>query len=57
MATTSRYFYAPMRQKRISHRLTILERIQRRINLRKYRKEYPDVYMVTGYFPPVYPRR
>lgn len=57
MATTGRWFYAPMRQARISHRLTIAERIFRWFYLRKRREEYPDIPMVTGFFPPVYRRR
>ena len=57
MAMTGRWFEAPMHNRRIGHRLTIGERIQRWYRLRKRREEYPDVFMVTGFCQPVYPRR
>ena len=49
----SRYCYCPMTAKRIGRRITLLERIRRR--LRKVEK--PDLYRVTGYCEPIYPRK
>lgn len=57
MATTGRYFYTPARQKRIGRRVTVFERIRRRYRRWKNREFEPDLYIVTGYFPPVYPSR
>lgn len=47
----SRYCYCPMTAKRIGRRVTLFDRIRRR----KARRENPDLFMVTGYYPPVYP--
>ena len=52
---TSRYVFCPMTSKRIGRRVTILDRIRRRRAIR--RQNRPDLYMVTGYFAPVYPRK
>ena len=50
---TSRYCYCPMTTKRIGHRMTPAERFRRWKAKRKMAK--PDLYMVTGFYPPVYP--
>lgn len=52
---TSRYIYCPMTAKDISMKLTLRDRIGRWFN-RKNRNE-PDIYMVTGFFPPVWVRK
>ena len=47
----SRYCYCPMTAKRIGRRVTLLDRIRKR----RVRRQYPDVFMVTGYNAPIYP--
>ena len=47
----SRYCYCPMTAKKIGRRVTLLDRIRRR----RYRRENPDLFMVTGFNAPVYP--
>ena len=56
MATTGRYFYTPAKRQNIGMHFTLRDRIERRISKWRHREEKPDVYMVTGYFQPVYPR-
>lgn len=51
----SRYIFCPMTSKKIGRRVTLAYRFRRWIKERKDRKNGPDVYMVTGFFPPVYP--
>lgn len=48
-----RYCYSPAVIGRIGRRLTIADRFRRW----RYRRENPDLMIVTGYFPPVYPRK
>ena len=55
MATTGRYFFTPCVSGRISRPRTLAERF-RRWNMQRKRTA-PDLMMVTGYFPPVTPRR
>lgn len=55
MPYRGRYIYTPAAGRKIGRRLTLIERIRRWRLLR--RQETPDVYMVTGYCQPVYPRR
>ena len=52
---TSRYVYCPMTSKRIGQRATLAYRFRRWQKMRRDRKNGPDVYMVTGFFPPVFP--
>ena len=47
----SRYCYCPMTAKKIGRRVTLLDRIRKR----RYRRENPDLFTVTGYYAPVYP--
>jgi hypothetical protein len=51
----SRYCYNPMTSKRIGQRLTIADRFRRWKREREERRNWPDVFMVTGYNPPIYP--
>ena len=48
---TSRYVYCPMVTKKIGRRVTLMDRIRKR----RIRREQPDLFMVTGYYAPVYP--
>lgn len=52
---TSRYVYCPMTSKRIGRRVTIMDRFRRWKKERENRRNAPDVFMVTGYYPPIYP--
>ena len=53
MATTGRYFYTPAVTGKVNGWVSLLARLRRR-----YRKAAnPDLYPVTGYFPPVYPTK
>ena len=52
MVGKSRYCYSPAVIGNISHRLTIADRWRRWRN----RRNNPDLMVVTGFFPPVYPR-
>lgn len=47
----SRYCYCPMTAKRIGRRVTLMDRIRRK--LRKV--DYPDVYEIIGYCSPIFP--
>ena len=47
----SRYCYCPMTAKRIGRRVTLMDRIRRRLA----KSNEPDVYTVIGYCSPVYP--
>ena len=47
----SRYCYNPMTAKRITMRVTLMDRIRRAFR----RQEQPDLYPVVGYNAPVYP--
>lgn len=47
MARTGRYCYCPMTAKRITMRLTIMDRIRAWHRMRH--RETPDVFTVTGY--------
>lgn len=51
---TSRYIYCPMTAKHIGMKLTLRDRIGRWWN--KRHKTEPDVYMVTGYYQPIWIR-
>ena len=51
----SRYIFCPMTSKKIGMRITLADRFRRWKKERENRKNYPDVFMVTGFFPPVYP--
>ena len=51
----SRYCFNPAHAPKIGRRVTMVSRIRRWIN--KRRNGRPDVFMVTGYFNPVYPRK
>ena len=51
---TGRYCYCPLTARDISMKITIRDRVRRWIK-RRNRTE-PDVYMVTGFFPPVWVR-
>lgn len=53
---TSRYCYCPMTNGHIGRRVTIIDRIRKWRNERKRRNNEPDVFTVTGYYPPYYPR-
>ena len=53
MVGKCRYCYSPAVTGKISHRLTIADRYRRW----KRKKQRIDVYMVTGYFQPVWVRR
>lgn len=47
----SRYIFCPMTAKKLSRRITIMERIRRR-----FRKvEQPDVFPICGYNAPIFP--
>ncbi|MBP5248660.1 MAG: hypothetical protein J6Z46_01510 [Lachnospiraceae bacterium] len=48
----SRYCYSPMTAKRIGRRVTLLDRIRKR--MRKVEK--PDVFMICGYNAPITPK-
>lgn len=52
MVGKCRYCYSPAVIGKIGQRLTIMDRIRRWRN----RRENPDLMVVTGFFPPVYPR-
>ena len=52
---TCRYVFYPMTAKRIGRRMTIAERFRSWQRQRRLCKDTPDVYPVTGYYPPVYP--
>lgn len=55
MANTGRYTFSPCVMGRIGRRKTLAEAFRAwRIRRSAIR---PDVAMVTGYFPPIYPRR
>lgn len=56
MAMTGRYFYTPARRQRIGMRITLKDRVSRWFSRMRHKEARPDVYMVTGYFQPVYPR-
>ena len=51
----SRYCYCPATAERIGQRATILYRLRRWLKIRRDRRNAPDVFTVTGYYPPVYP--
>lgn len=53
----SRYIYCPMTSKRIGRRVTLADRFRKWIYERKKRRNEPDVFMVTGFYPPVYPEK
>ena len=50
---TSRYVFCPMTAKRIGRRVTIMDRIRRKLA----RREKPDVFPTVGFWPPVYPTK
>lgn len=52
---TGRYVYCPMTAKRIGRRMTIADRFRSWQRKRQIRKAEPDMFMVTGFYPPVYP--
>ena len=47
----SRYCYCPMTAKKIGRRVTLLDRIRKRM----IRRNAPDLFPVCSYYPPVYP--
>ena len=47
----SRYCYNPMTAKRIGRRVTLIDRLRKRL----MRRENPDLFRVTGFNAPVYP--
>lgn len=51
----SRYIFCPMTSKKIGRRVTLADRFRRWKKERENWKNEPDVFMVTGFFPPVYP--
>lgn len=53
MATTGRYFYTPAVAGKVSRRVSLMTRIRRKLR----KTANPDLYPVTGYFPPVYPTK
>ena len=55
MAKAGRWVFCPATNSKIGHRVTLADRI-RRAMLERYR-EKPDLYMVTGYNQPIYPRK
>lgn len=55
MATTGRYSFTPCIIGRIARRKTFLESFRTWQIRRKAAR--PDLMIVTGYFPPIYPRR
>jgi len=55
MAQAGRWVYCPMTQRRIGRRLTVRDRLRRWLS--GWQREKIDVYMVTGFFEPTYPRR
>lgn len=52
MKIKSRYCYTPAAGKIHRNRPTIIERLRRR-----RKKDYPDVFPVVDYYPPVYPTK
>ena len=52
---TSRYCYCPMTQARVGRRVTILDRIRKRIAFARQPK--PDVFPICGYNQAIYPRK
>lgn len=52
---TSRYCYCPMTAKRIGRRMTLMDRFRRWKKNRENLRNEPDLYMVTGFYRPVYP--
>lgn len=50
----SRYCYSPMVAKKIGRRVTLVDRIRRRIAMRK---NAPDVFPICGYNAPIYPNK
>lgn len=53
----SRYCYCPMAGKKLGRRITIADRFRKWKIEREALRNYPDVYMVTGYNAPVYPKK
>jgi hypothetical protein len=49
----SRYVYYPATAKRIGRRMTIMDRIRRRLA----KRDTPDIYPIVDYWPPVYPTK
>lgn len=54
---TSRYCFCPMTAKRIGRRMTPADRFRRWMRIRRDRKNGPDVFMVTGFYPAYVPRK
>lgn len=52
---TGRYCYCPMTAKRIGRRMTIADRFRSWQRKRRMAREEPDLFMVTGFYPPVFP--
>lgn len=49
---TSRYIYCPLTSKRLCRRVTLMDRIRRRLR----RREEPDLYPIGNYNAPVFPK-
>lgn len=52
---TSRYCFCPMTAKRIGRRVTLIDMLRKRRALKRMAK--PDLFPVTGFYEPVYPRK
>ena len=53
----SRYCFNPSVSRQIGHRLTVAERFRRWRYLRELHRNAPDLFLVTGFCQPIYPKK